>query len=171
MSATKEPATRAGKPNVGEHVQHEPAIDVEPVTALQLRHLTDEVKALRELLLQEPSPAARAKKSSALELLVRFEGLLADMQELIVPMAPPPAHNRSFITIADNMATSIKALGPALAEIKTHVSPQLARSVAATENAWRKLSLACSQAWKFQNWLVPNHRTAATPPSSVPRAG
>jgi hypothetical protein len=45
----------------------------------------------------------------------------------------------SASVIAHNMAEGIAALGPALAEIEAPVSPQLARSVAATEKTWREL--------------------------------
>lgn len=49
------------------------------------------------------------------------------------------SHGPLLTSIAENMEQSIAALGPALAEIETPVSPQLARSMAATERAWRDL--------------------------------
>ncbi len=57
----------------------------------------------------------------------------------LTPLAVPESSFRSWTAIADNMQQSIAALGPALAQIKTPVSPQIARSVAATEHAWREL--------------------------------
>ena len=44
------------------------------------------------------------------------------------------------VAAAVRMERSIQALGPALAAIETPVSPQLARSLQATENAWREMS-------------------------------
>lgn len=44
------------------------------------------------------------------------------------------------VSIAENMQRSIDALGPALAGMETPVSPQLARSIAATENTWLKIN-------------------------------
>jgi hypothetical protein len=44
-----------------------------------------------------------------------------------------------MIMAAVNMERSVEALGPALAAMETPVSPQLARSMAATENAWREM--------------------------------
>lgn len=46
---------------------------------------------------------------------------------------------RREISIAENMQRSIAALGSAMAQIPTPVSPQLARAAAATEQAWRDL--------------------------------
>lgn len=40
---------------------------------------------------------------------------------------------------AINMERSVAALGPALAEVEVETSPQLARSMQATENAWRDM--------------------------------
>ncbi|MCO4251548.1 hypothetical protein [Pseudarthrobacter raffinosi] len=65
--------------------------------------------------------------------------LITDLQNRIAPLAASPSFVRSLTTIAENMEQSIAALGPALADIETPVSPQLARSVAATESAWREL--------------------------------
>lgn len=44
-----------------------------------------------------------------------------------------------LILAAVNMERSVEALGPALAAVETPVSPQLARSLAATENVWREM--------------------------------
>ncbi|MDQ6740900.1 MAG: hypothetical protein M3021_11240, partial [Actinomycetota bacterium] len=43
------------------------------------------------------------------------------------------------VAAAVRMELSIQSLGPALAAIETPVSPQLARSLQATENAWREI--------------------------------
>jgi ribosomal protein L7/L12 len=44
-----------------------------------------------------------------------------------------------LILAAINMERSVEALGPALAQVEVETSPQLARSMQATENAWRKM--------------------------------
>lgn len=44
-----------------------------------------------------------------------------------------------LLMAAINMERSVEALGPALAEVEVESSPQLARSMQATENAWRKM--------------------------------
>lgn len=44
-----------------------------------------------------------------------------------------------FLMAAVNMERSVDALGPALANVEVDVSPQLARSVQATENVWRTM--------------------------------
>lgn len=44
-----------------------------------------------------------------------------------------------LIMAAINMERSVAALGPALAEVEVETSPQLARSMQATENAWRDM--------------------------------
>lgn len=46
---------------------------------------------------------------------------------------------RVLVDTAVNMERSIKALGSALEEVETPVSPQLARSIQATENLWRAM--------------------------------
>lgn len=79
------------------------------------------------------TPAVDAEElSNALDVLAK-----------VVHRAPEPpaspALTSLYMMIAHNMADGIAALGPALAEIETPVSPQLARSMAATENAWRSL--------------------------------
>ncbi|MFD0046998.1 hypothetical protein ACFVGV_17590 [Pseudarthrobacter scleromae] len=77
-----------------------------------------------------PLPAASISHVDA-------DNLRDALREALVAIEGQPA--TSVAAIAHNMAAGIAALGPALAEIETPVSPQLARSLAATENAWRKL--------------------------------
>lgn len=46
----------------------------------------------------------------------------------------------SVVAAAVRMERSIQALGPALAAIESPVSPQLAKSLQATENVWREIA-------------------------------
>lgn len=97
---------------------------------------------MNELILLDRSITAMVAPSTAAEtedLRDLMGKLVRDLQNRIVPLAAHSSSVRSLTAIAENMEQSIAALGPALAEIETPVSPQLARSVAATENAWREL--------------------------------
>lgn len=105
----------------------------------QLHSIAEEAKAgllfLSELDV-EPAASSTAKVAVSNELILSlslFVDAVRGSREL------PPTPSASYLVIAHNMADGIAALGPALAEIDTPVSPQLARSLAATENAWRAL--------------------------------
>lgn len=118
---------------------------VELTTPERLHRLTEEAKsglhAMNELIVLNRSKTAMVGSLTASETqdLRDLMRLVTDLQNRIVPLTGPSPFVRSLTAIADNMEQSIAALGPALAEIETPVSPQLARSVAATENAWREL--------------------------------
>ena len=87
-------------------------------------------------ILDAPLPAGEPARSKMSALR---DYLLANF----VDPSPTASLRRQLVeaqvAAAVNMERSVAALGPALAEVEPHVSPQLARSMQSTENAWRDM--------------------------------
>lgn len=110
-------------------------VDIEPATAERLRNLIEEASSgLSSIAMDVPLTVIATK------LLRDFvRKLPPELQNELISPVLPRSYRHSLTNTAENMERGIAALGPALAEIETPVSPQLARSVAATENVWREL--------------------------------
>lgn len=143
------PQGAGATPYRGDHDSGDQAL-----TSERLHYLKEEVSAgsaaLRELAALDFDSSAVSTPSAGAatdelriylrKLLPEIQGnLLPVSQKWAVPLSDPDSPARSWTAIAQNMEQSIHALGPALAQIETPVSPQLARSAAATETAWREL--------------------------------
>lgn len=137
MSPTKEPPAnpRPARQGVGWKLPQE--------DAAQLRRLAEEARSGLETVEEFIDGSLDVHAASVpvvdTEELSKALNVLASVIHGVSEVAVPAASVRSYMAIAHNMADGIAALGPALAEIETPVSPQLARSLAATENAWRML--------------------------------
>lgn len=133
MSPTREP--HAGSSTEAGHELNLASVDPD-----LLHRIAEEARSglivLSELDV-EPAVLSTAKEAVAYSKLVLSLNWLVDAVRGGPELLPPPS--ASYLGIAHNMADGIAALGSALAEIETPVSPQLARSLAATENAWRSL--------------------------------
>lgn len=107
----------------------------------QLHRLAEEARSGLTFLSQidvEPAASSSARVAVSNELFFSLSLLVDSFRGgRDLPVTP----SASYLVIAHNMAEGVAALGPALAEIDTPVSPQLARSLAATENAWRRLEM------------------------------
>ncbi|WP_404290985.1 hypothetical protein [Glutamicibacter arilaitensis] len=121
-------------------------LQVEPLTPERLRALEAQassgVAAMKELveLGRSSMPiGSRLVHGATGSLSVSLENIVTEIRDQIDPLLAPPSAVHPLTSIAMNMEQSIAALAPALAEMVTPVSPQLARNLAATENAWREL--------------------------------
>ncbi|MBM6620475.1 hypothetical protein JTF08_02515 [Micrococcaceae bacterium RIT802] len=98
------------------------------VTAVELAEIARTLEAkidLRPLTKTTAAPAAAGTTAPA-----SARGTTRDLLN---------SQHGKLIMAAINMERSVAALGPALAEVEVETSPQLARSMQATENAWRKM--------------------------------
>jgi hypothetical protein len=93
-----------------------------------------------------PGTAGLPEPEATSQLRKRFQESVETLLERHMAMAVPGIGTEGRHSTADrlimaavNMERSVEALGPALAAMETPVSPQLARSVQATENVWRKI--------------------------------
>ncbi len=120
-------------------------------------------------ILDAPLPAGEPARSKMSALR---DYLLANF----VDQSPTASLRRQLVeaqvAAAVNMERSVAALGPALAEVEPHVSPQLARSMQSTENAWRDMEteFGMLSSWKSPKLPAPNRRTAVTLRTSARRA-
>ena len=72
-------------------------------------------------------------------LQVVIEKVRNDAQRSFDGKRAPEGISQPLLGLSDNVQRSVEALGSAMAEMPSPVSPQLARSAAATERAWRDL--------------------------------
>lgn len=151
MSATKKPSVRRRRvsstpknPITGVHV--------DPKTAAILGGMVEEFQTGFVAIVTKTDPklaeivTGASSKALSDELQAYVETMaeklldnIVELQSIDPHLAEARSHSLLLTAIAENMEQSIAALGPALAEIETPVSPQLARSMAATERAWRDL--------------------------------
>ncbi|WP_144662866.1 hypothetical protein [Paenarthrobacter nicotinovorans] len=83
--------------------------------------------------LVEKKPGSREPALSPQQTKARLNAVLEHH------LHQPLTAEGKLILAALNMERSVEALGPALADIHGETSPQLARSMQATENAWREM--------------------------------
>lgn len=128
------------QPRTGSNLQ------VESMTPERLRALEAEatsgvvaIKKLLELGRSNMPIGLRLVRGTTGSLSEPLGKVVAEIRDQIDPLVAPRSGVHPLTSIAKNMEQSIAALAPALAGIETSVSPQLARNLAATENAWREL--------------------------------
>lgn len=132
------PRTHSPRPHTGEG-QVEPA-SIDPRLAVQMH---DAIESLDEVLVTIHD-AGMPLKDFALQHRDTLADLLptvahaSKMRDLLVIVGTIQRHSPELEAMS-MMLQSVEALGPALSQVPAETSPQLARSLQATENAWRKM--------------------------------
>ncbi|MDJ0354426.1 hypothetical protein [Pseudarthrobacter sp. PH31-O2] len=94
----------------------------------------------RDAVFEVPKPGREdLGRFSATYAALRDRLLTAQSLKLAAEGHGRLSSHSKLLQAAINMERSVEALGPVLAAVDEEVSPQLARSLQATENAWRKM--------------------------------